>query len=119
GAGRDADGVAGPQAVDPAVQLQVEHPRREHDALVLALVVLERQRLATVHVQDLAQVAVGDGPAELVPTGLVDPAVLGPPDLRPRFIHAARCQRSPPARGAGPARPRRWPPPRRPGSGAR
>src|SRR5207248_1113873 len=95
---------AGLQPVDPAVELEVEHARGEQDALVLALVILERERLAPVDVQDLAQIPVGDGPAKLVPPGFVDLAIGGPSEGRP----ALRSQRSPPEPLAWPRPPRGW-----------
>ena len=79
------------------VELQVEHPAAEQDALVLPLVVLERERLPLVHVDDLAQVAVGDRPAELVAPRLVDPRRRGLPN---RLCHRLRSPRSLPAHAA-------------------
>src|SRR3954471_122716 len=53
--------------------LEREPARQDHDRLVLHPVILERQRLAGVDVEDLADVAVGVRPDQLVAPGLLDP----------------------------------------------
>ncbi len=51
---------------------QLHPPAQQHDRLVLDPVVLERQGLAGADVQDLADVALGLGPDQLVAPGFVD-----------------------------------------------
>ena len=63
-------------------QLDVDAPLDQVLILVLALVILKRERLALVEVQDLAGVAVCDRPAELVTPRFIDLAVLDPAELR-------------------------------------
>src|SRR4051812_7980701 len=53
-------------------ELEAQLSGEEMDGFVLALVVLEAQRLASTDVQDLADVAVGARPDQLVPPRLLD-----------------------------------------------
>src|SRR5205823_2244518 len=66
-----------------SAELEVDGALDEQDALVLALVVLERERLAPVDVEDLAEVAVGDRPANLVAPWLFHPALVRPLNRHP------------------------------------
>src|SRR5438477_6322589 len=96
--------------------LGVDASPDHEEALVLALVVLERERLALPHMQDLADVAVGHRPSHLVAPRLLDQRLLRPLDggelshvLRP--LSPARPQ--PRSRRAWlRPRPRRLPPSR-------
>ena len=59
--------------------------------LVLLDVVLQAQGVARIDVDELAEVAIGDRPAQLVPPGLVDPARargVDGPDLRGSLAHS-------------------------------
>src|SRR5262245_61492446 len=58
-------------AVRPAED-EAQPARQDVDPLVLLDVVLERQALARLHDEELADVAVGVGPDELVAPGLLD-----------------------------------------------
>jgi hypothetical protein len=59
----------------PVAEVLEEHLAAEHhDRLVLLHVILEREALALLHVEDLAHVAGRLRPDELVPPGLVDDA---------------------------------------------
>src|SRR5712692_342137 len=69
------------RSVQPT-DLDVDRPLTHEQPLVLALVVLKRKGLSLVHVDDLAQVAAGDRPADLVTPGLVDSRFLRARDLR-------------------------------------
>src|SRR5690349_5467253 len=51
---------------------QDDLPREHEDRLVLLVVVLERQHMPGLDMEDLADVAVGPGPDELVAPGLFD-----------------------------------------------
>src|SRR5262249_54042365 len=81
GAGRDVEGVARLhlepaqlRGLAPASRLE-EHPAGlDQDRLVRQVVVLERQALAPAQVEDLAHVAFGAGPPELVAPGFLDAA---------------------------------------------
>src|SRR5689334_18369558 len=76
-AGRDVEWLVGHQlararrlAIGEEDQL---HPAaQQHDRLVLDAVILQRERLARSDVEDLADVAIGLGPDQLVAPGLVD-----------------------------------------------
>src|SRR5262249_19812708 len=73
--GRDVPAVArtephGRARVVFATDLELERARENAHRLVLALVILEAQRLARTDVQDLAHVAVGARPDRLVTPGL-------------------------------------------------
>src|SRR5687768_10097538 len=71
----DVIAVAGPQLVahQPGVSLdhQLAFAARQVERLVLALVVLERQRLTGLDVQDLARIEVGVGEDQLIAPGLL------------------------------------------------
>src|SRR5712692_1886200 len=72
--------------------LDVDRTLAHEQPLVLALVVLKRQGLSLVDMDDLAQVTAGDRPADLVAPGFVDARVLRARDLR----HALEARRYPP-----------------------
>src|SRR3954468_13775013 len=78
GPGRDVVGVAAPE--DPADQRAVLLHHQLHlavgevEGLVLDLVILEREGVAGVHVQDLAHVTVGVGEDQLIPPRLLHSA---------------------------------------------
>src|SRR5229473_1569741 len=72
--------------------LDVDRTLAHEQPLVLALVILKRQGLSLVDMDDLAQVAAGDRPADLVAPGFVDARVLRARDLR----HALEARRYPP-----------------------
>src|ERR1700674_1779935 len=74
-------------------QLNVDGAFDEVLKLVLALVVLQRKRLALVDVQHLAGITIRDPPAQLVTPRLLDPRGFGPPELR---THAALYRLYPP-----------------------
>src|SRR5581483_8114994 len=84
-AGPDANRVAGRHPVRPQLtvlvfELELEIARQQVDALVLPLVVLERESLSAADVDDLADVARSDRPADLVTPGLLDLGVASPVD---------------------------------------
>src|SRR5712691_1398466 len=98
--------------------LDVDRTLAHEQPLVLALVILKRQRLSLVDMDDLAQVAVGDGPADLVAPGLLDARLIRALDFRhacggrrcpppPRAVLRPRPGRRPPSRCA-PAPRCRW-----------
>src|SRR5690606_28741376 len=60
------------QLLDGGARPQSHLPAEQVDRLVLALVVLEREGVPRLHVQDLADVAVRVGPDELVAPGFLD-----------------------------------------------
>src|SRR5258707_12378978 len=83
-ADRDARALARPQLAlldraSVALEGQVEPALDDSDPLVLPLVVLERQALAGLEDEDLADVLVGPGPDDLVAPGLGDVARQGCP----------------------------------------
>src|SRR6185503_3166033 len=74
--GGDVHRLAGPERafLQPVARLGPEHqlaPEHMH-RLVLAIVVLETQDVPGAHVEELADVAIGAGPDQLVAPGLVD-----------------------------------------------
>src|SRR5919198_5393794 len=74
---RDVPAVARPEPDRPPLpafvaHLEVQAPREHTHGLLLHPVVLQAERLAGPHVQDLPHVAVGASPDELVPPGLGD-----------------------------------------------
>src|SRR6478672_2202618 len=73
---RYAEGLPGlePHVAHLAVELDPvdELPREEVDGLVLRVVILDRQRMSGVDVQDLAAVAIGERPDRFVSPGLRD-----------------------------------------------
>ena len=73
----DAERLAGledplAQLLAVATELKAQRAFEEVDRLVLALVVLEAQRVALADVEDLADVTVGARPDQLVAPRLVD-----------------------------------------------
>src|SRR5665213_787813 len=102
-----AHAVGGQLAVRTA-ELDVNTALHEVLILVLALVVLERERLAFVHVQHLAEVAIGRRPSKLVTPWLVDARLVDGLGMLRHAIATPQCPRS---RSGEPRRPRASPPP--------
>src|SRR5262245_30589659 len=97
---RDVPVVAGHQLLDAdlaGVVLEVEaHPAgRDEDRFVLDHVLLEREPPARLDDQDLAHVAVGDGPDQLVAPLLVDSSGAAATAAIGHAAHASRTRRSP------------------------
>src|SRR5256885_1302533 len=61
----------GPALLPVLEVLKQQPPGQDHDGLVLLYMVLERQPLPLLDVQDLADVAVGVGPDQLMAPGFV------------------------------------------------
>src|SRR5436190_13543296 len=61
------------ERLDARADLEAEGAREHAERLVLDLVVLERESLARLHVEDLPDVAGTPSPERLVTPGLVDP----------------------------------------------